>query len=341
MPLPRLSRLFRDAAKSLCAGPSPVARVPVTPSGVFVFRVLCVPTFSVGKTRGALSPPRQPITVGRGAQLSCRRFSSRITGHRSRVTGRLSQASVRPSPHARFSMLAPTSRLSTLELSTLDWAPSGFSMLAPTSRLSTFQLSTFDWAPSGFSMLAPTSRLSTLELSTIDCQLLWRLFFSLSPLECAVTQEHACNSFGMRSYKSLDLKSPGMNSYKKHRGWGPLRPLQTLDLVHIFHCEGQTIYKSLDLKSPGMNSYKKPGGWGASAVEKEWKIPRETSWQDCLSGAPLFPALWARVGFFSTRGALVGAADDERGAPRSSHSVSLPAWRSAAPDGHCHQNRRR
>jgi len=92
MRLPRLSRLFPDAAKNLCAAQSPVARVPVTPSAVFDFRVLCVSgfgsparfvrsgrscgmsrwipsgrkpatTFSVGKTRGALSLPQQPISA--------------------------------------------------------------------------------------------------------------------------------------------------------------------------------------------------------------------------------------------------------------------------------------
>jgi hypothetical protein len=78
---------------------------------------------------------------------------------------------------------------------------------------------------SQLSMLAPTSRLSTLELSTlelstIDCQLLWRLISSLSPLEYALTQKRVCKSFGMHTYKSLDLKSPGMNTYKKHPGGG-------------------------------------------------------------------------------------------------------------------------
>jgi len=89
-------------------------------------------------------------------------------------------------------------------------------------------------------MLAPTSRLSTLELSTFDRQLLavWRLFFWLSPLQCAHAQERVRNSFGMCTYKSLDLKSPGMNTYKKYRGGGGLRSLQTQDLSLIFHCEG-------------------------------------------------------------------------------------------------------
>ncbi len=61
----------------------------------------------------------------------------------------------------------------------------------------------------------------------------------ISPLECALTQKRACKSFGMRTYKSLDLKSPGINTYKKHRGVGGLPVLQTLDLIPIFHCEGR------------------------------------------------------------------------------------------------------
>ena len=78
----------------------------------------------------------------------------------------------------------------------------------------------------------------------------------LSPLQSALTQKRACKSFGIRTYKSLDLKSPGMNSYKKYRGVGCLRALQTLDLVHIFYCEGRGAHKPLDLKSPAMNSCK-------------------------------------------------------------------------------------
>ncbi len=62
----------------------------------------------------------------------------------------------------------------------------------------------------------------------------------ISPLQCAVTQKRACNSFAMRSYKSLDLKSLGMNTYKKHRGGGGLRVVQTLDLIPIFHCQLST-----------------------------------------------------------------------------------------------------
>ncbi len=78
----------------------------------------------------------------------------------------------------------------------------------------------------------------------------------ISPLQCALTQKRVCNSFAICTYKSLDLKFPGMNTYKKHRGWGPLRSLQTLDLVHIFHCERRTSHKPLDLKARPMNSYK-------------------------------------------------------------------------------------
>jgi hypothetical protein len=84
----------------------------------------------------------------------------------------------------------------------------------------------------------------------------------ISPLECAVTKKRVCNSFGIRTYKSLDLKSPGMNSYKKHRGVGVACVLQTQDLSRIFHGEGRTSYKPLDLKSPAMNSYKNTGVGG-------------------------------------------------------------------------------
>ncbi len=57
----------------------------------------------------------------------------------------------------------------------------------------------------------------------------------ISPLQYALTQKRPCKSFGMRSYKSLDLKSPGMNSYKKHRGVGVVCLLQMLDLTrHLF-----------------------------------------------------------------------------------------------------------
>ncbi len=72
---------------------------------------------------------------------------------------------------------------------------------------------------SRLSMLAPTSR-----LSTFNCQLLtlWRSLFSLSSLQYALTQKCACKSFAIRTCKSLDLKSPGMNTCKKHRGGTPL-----------------------------------------------------------------------------------------------------------------------
>ncbi len=56
-------------------------------------------------------------------------------------------------------------------------------------------------------------------------------------LQCAVAQKCVCNSFGMCTCKSLDLKSPEMNTYKKYRGGGGLRSLQTHDLSRIFHTE--------------------------------------------------------------------------------------------------------
>ncbi len=58
-----------------------------------------------------------------------------------------------------------------------------------------------------------------------------------SLLQSAHTKKRARNSFPIRTYKSLDLKSPGMNTYKKYRGVGPLRLLQMLDLVRISHCQ--------------------------------------------------------------------------------------------------------
>ncbi len=55
-----------------------------------------------------------------------------------------------------------------------------------------------------------------------------------SPLESAHAQKHFYNSFGICTYKSLDLKSFAMNSYKKYRGVGGLRVLQTQDLRTLF-----------------------------------------------------------------------------------------------------------
>jgi hypothetical protein len=79
----------------------------------------------------------------------------------------------------------------------------------------------------------------------------------ISPLQSALTQKCVCNSFGMCTYKSLDLKSRRMNSYKKYRGVGVVCLLQTQDLSLIFHSERRTNHKSLHLKCPAMNSYKK------------------------------------------------------------------------------------
>ncbi len=42
-----------------------------------------------------------------------------------------------------------------------------------------------------------------------------------SPLQYALTQKRVCKFFGICTYESLDLKSPGMNSYKKHPGGVP------------------------------------------------------------------------------------------------------------------------
>src|SRR5712692_1638707 len=66
-----------------------------------------------------------------------------------------------------------------------------------------------------------------------------------SPLESAHAQKHFYNSFGICTYKSLDLKSFAMNSYKKYRGGGVVCLLQTLDLSRIFHSEGPIKASSL------------------------------------------------------------------------------------------------
>ncbi len=55
------------------------------------------------------------------------------------------------------------------------------------------------------------------------------MFIHLSPLECALAEKRACNSFAMRTYKSLDLKSLGINTYKKHRGGYPSLQFSTLN----------------------------------------------------------------------------------------------------------------
>ncbi len=182
MPLLRLSRLYQDTAKNLCAGASPVARVPATPSGAYDLLFSGVsafgrparfvrpgrscgmsrgapsgrkpdPTFSVGKARGALSPPQQPIRAGQGAQLSSRTFSSPITGRRSRVTGRGPRS---PQP--------------------------------------------------------PAFRLLNLPLLTVP--------FSLSPLQSALTQKCACKSFAIHSYKFIGLKVPWNHIVTKNTGGG-------------------------------------------------------------------------------------------------------------------------
>ncbi len=46
------------------------------------------------------------------------------------------------------------------------------------------------------------------------------IIMPLSPLQCALTRKRACKSFAIRTCKSLDLKSLGMNSYKKQGGGG-------------------------------------------------------------------------------------------------------------------------
>src|SRR5712692_7892469 len=199
MPLPTLSRLFRDAAKNLCAGASPVARVPVPPSAVFDSRVSCVsgfwsparfvrpgrscgmsrwapsgrkpdPTFSVGKTRGALSPPQQPISALQPPVSNLQPLEPPVTGRRSRAAGRPSLFALSAAEgHARFSILAPTSRL-----------------------------------------------------STFDCQLptVWRLFFSLSALQSALAQKRVRKSFRIHSYKFIGLKLPWNQTLTKITGVG-------------------------------------------------------------------------------------------------------------------------
>jgi len=109
---------------------------------------------------------------------------------------------------------------------------------------------------SRFPMGTPAFQLLTLstldfpldcDLLTMDPQLLTfcRVSLSVSPLEYALTQEWVCKPFGIRTYKSLDLKSPEMNTYKKYRGVGGAPVLQTLDLAPIFHCQRWTKASSV------------------------------------------------------------------------------------------------
>jgi hypothetical protein len=157
MPLPRLSRLFPDAPKNPC--------VPATPSGVFDSRVLCDPTFSVGKARGALSPPQQPISAGQGAH-------PRVPGRGLPVAG-LGPLVARRRRHGSPCWPQP---------------PAGFRL--PNFRLFNFQLSTVNY--------------------------LWRFFFSLSPLECAVAQK-CDNGVGLTTVRVHCVSCPHNSGRRRPR----------------------------------------------------------------------------------------------------------------------------
>lgn len=43
---------------------------------------------------------------------------------------------------------------------------------------------------------------------------------SVSPVECAITKNAPASALESALTKLLDLKSPGINSYKKCGGWG-------------------------------------------------------------------------------------------------------------------------
>src|SRR5712692_7371858 len=111
MPLPKLSRLFRDAAKNLSATASPVARVPVTLSGVFDSRVSCVSAFG---------SPARSVRPGRSCGMSRWAPLGPSPDLELPVAGR--------PPHSRLSLLAPTSRLSTLDCQLLTLWPLLFSL---------------------------------------------------------------------------------------------------------------------------------------------------------------------------------------------------------------------
>src|SRR5712692_5422834 len=201
MPLPRLSRLSPHAARNLCACQSPVTSVPVIPSGVFDIR------------RGALSPPQQPIRAGQGAHLSSRRFSSRITGHRSRVTGRWPLVADSPQP-PDFQLL--NFQLLNFQLLTLSGVRrlDGLDCDAARTRRSLSRRRAGPFLrPSNLSGWAKGHTRGPL-VAGRGSPVAGR---RLSPLQCALTQKRTRKPFGICTYKSLDLKSPEMNTYKKYR----------------------------------------------------------------------------------------------------------------------------
>ncbi len=111
-----------------------------------------------------------------------------------------------------------------------------------------------------------------------------------TPLPCALTQKCVCNSFGICTCKSLDLKSPGMNSYKNYRGVGGLRVLQRLDLTTVFVVPTFILLCCCDLRpkhtavsapreptaSPKQFSNKSPRLRAATAALRAEPMPSET-----------------------------------------------------------------
>src|SRR2546422_6419571 len=73
-----------------------------------------------------------------------------------------------------------------------------------------------------------------------------------SPLESAVTKNASANPLGCAVTKSLDLKSPGMNSYKKTGGSPPSLPLPLLPFPScLFACLPTSLWPAFYGISPG------------------------------------------------------------------------------------------
>ena len=253
MPLPRLSRLFRDAAKNLSAGASPVARVPVTPSAVFNFRVLCVsgfgsparfvrpgrscgmsrwilsgqtpnPTFSVEKTHGALSPPQQTNQGGpRGTPFASEVFAtdhgSQVAGHRSPVAGLLRLRRVRRRQ-------GPTGQR--------DESATGTQSTEMRRRHPGRIFGMFFFSAASASLRCNPSMPRKMKK------------YRLTPLERTLTRKRAVKSFRIHSYEIIGLKLPwndiltkntgGEGRVKKHSGEPRYPATLKLSTVGWFSC---------------------------------------------------------------------------------------------------------